>query len=59
MKYARRFLMSFVAGAGSAIGAFIGKECMVMAKKEYKRNGSKKNAKNIKDATVKKEGESD
>lgn len=53
MKYARRFLMSFVAGAGSAIGAFIGKECMVMVKKEYQRKESKKKAKSNEDVTLK------
>lgn len=42
MKYARRFLMSFVAGAGSAIGAFIGKECMVMVKNVHERKEHKK-----------------
>ena len=55
MKYAKRFLMSFIAGAGSAIGAFVGKECMAMVKKEYKRNGFKKKAKAINDETLKKE----
>ena len=50
MKYAKKFLMSVVAGAGSAIGAFIGKECMAMVKKEYERNGFKKKSKSNKDA---------
>ena len=58
MKYARRFLMSFVAGAGSAIGAFIGKECMVMVKKEYQRKESKKKAKSNEDVTLKNREES-
>lgn len=58
MKYARRFLMSFIAGAGSAIGAFVGKECMLIVKNEYKRNGSKKKAKPFKDTTLKKGEES-
>ena len=58
MKYTKRFLMSFVAGAGSAIGAFVGKECMLIAKNEYKRNGAKKKAKTSKDKTLKKEEES-
>lgn len=45
MKYFRRFVMSFVAGAGSAIGAFVGKECMHIVKKEYEQNKSKKKQK--------------
>jgi hypothetical protein len=56
MKYVRKFLISFVAGAGSAIGAFIGKECMVMVKNEIKRNGSKKKT-NKEEDLVSKKGE--
>jgi hypothetical protein len=51
--------MSFVAGAGSAIGAFVGKECMTIVKKEYERNGFKKKSKTSKDKTLKKEEELD
>ena len=58
MKYARRFLMSFIAGAGSAIGAFVGKECMIMVKKEYQQKGPKKKAKTNNDTELKKGEES-
>ena len=58
MKYARQFLISVVAGLGSSIGAFIGREYMNMLKNEYKRSGSKKKAKTVKSKILKKEGES-
>ena len=58
MKYARKFLISFIAGAGSAIGAFVGKECMILVKNEYKRNGTKKKSKSIKDTDLTKGEES-
>ena len=57
MRYAKRFLMSFIAGAGSAIGAFVGKECMVIAKKEYQQKWSKKKAKTNNTELKKEEGE--
>ena len=58
MRYAKRFLISFIAGAGSAIGAFVGKECMTMAKTEYKRKVNKKKTESVKETTSKKGEES-
>lgn len=53
MRYTKRFLMSFVAGAGSAIGAFVGKECMVIVKNGYKRKGAKEEVKENNDQNLK------
>lgn len=55
MKYFRKFLISVVAGAGSAVGAFIGKECMKMVKNEYQRRDVKKKENKEKDPVSKKE----
>ena len=42
MTFGRKFLMSVIAGAGSAIGAFVAKECLAMAKNPIKQANAKK-----------------
>ena len=58
MTFGRKFLMSIVAGAGSAIGAFVAKECMVIAKDPIKRSNVKRKVEEIKATIFKKEEES-
>lgn len=58
MTFGRKFLMSIVAGMGSAIGAFVAKECLVIAKDPIKRAHVKRKAKEVKATIFKKEEES-
>lgn len=57
MSFTRKFLMSIVAGIGTTLGAFIAKECLVVAKDPVKQADIKRKAKSIKDTIFKKEEE--
>lgn len=57
MTFGRKFLMSIVAGIGTTIGAFVAKECLVVAKDPVKRADVKRKVESIKNTIFKKEEE--
>lgn len=57
MKFVSKFFMAVVAGAGSAIGAYIAKEGLAIANDPFKRAVVKQKAKAVKETIFKKEEE--
>ena len=56
--YAKKFLMSFVAGAGTALGAAIAKSCYKIAQNQAKQIDEKRKAKVEETVVFESEGES-
>ena len=53
MRLSRNFIISFIRGAGTAAGAFVAKECLLLIKDERKRDKVKNKLITIKQTIIK------
>lgn len=58
MRLVRNFVVAFVRGAGTAVGAFVAKECIQIAGDKHKRACVKQKIKKVKNTILNKDEES-